>query len=291
MPRPPLRTALWTAAAVAAFAANSLLCRAALGSGAIGPVAFSALRIAAGALVLAGLVALRGRRGARRAGGGILPATMLSAYVFGFSLAYVELGTGTGALLLFGAVQLTMVGQALRRGERPGPREWLGIMVAITGLVVLVAPGLSAPPLRAASLMVGAGVAWGAYTLIGRGSRDPLAETATNFGLALFPAAVGGLSLVAGLDEPVRTPGVIAALASGGLTSGIGYALWFAVLPELSRTRAALLQLAVPVLAAAAGIALLGEPITARLAAAALLVPGGIALGLTARGRAPGTRA
>jgi len=282
-------TTALTLAALVAFAANSILCRLALGARRIDPSSFTTLRLLAGAVVLGGIVAL-GRsagadrsplRGWRRFG----PALMLFVYALGFSLAYVQLSVGTGALLLFGAVQLTMIAAALWRGDRPGALEWAGLVLALAGLVALVLPGLSAPPLRAAVLMTVAGIGWGAYSLAGRGAADPLRSTATNFALALVPALV--VNATAWGTVHVAPMGAALAVASGALASGLGYVAWYAALRGLSATRAAIVQLAVPVLAAAAGVLFMGEAVTVRLVLCAALILGGVALASVTRRERP----
>jgi len=221
----------------------------------------------------------------RRAGGrrSWISAAMLFLYAVGFSFAYLDLHAGTGALLLFGAVQMTMLGVAVARGERPPAGEWIGIVAALAGLVVLVAPGLAAPSLRGSVLMLAAGVAWGVYTLRGRGSTNPVGETAGNFLRAAVPALVVG---ALGFSRAhATTRGVVLAVTSGAITSGLGYVIWYAALRGLTATRAALVQLAVPLIAAVAGVVLIGEHITPRLVAASVLILGGIALALLSRSR------
>jgi drug/metabolite transporter (DMT)-like permease len=266
----------WAAAlALVGFAANSLLCRAAIGGGAIDPQAFTLIRIVSGAGML--LVLARGRQGRRD----WKAAFALAFYAAAFAFAYLRLSAGTGALLLFGSVQLTMIAVALVRGERPTALAWVGYLLALGGLVWLVAPGVHAPPASFAVLMVLAGAAWGVYTLRGRGAADPLADTATNFALAV-PLALAA-TLVPG-PRHATWPGVGLAVASGALASGIGYALWYRALPALSRARAATLQLAAPALAALGGVLFLGETPTARLAVAAALVLGGIGIAVSRKG-------
>lgn len=271
-----------TLLALAAFAANSLLARAAIGPGAdgapsIGAVAFTALRLAAGAFVLAPWWWPRRARPAGPSAPGpvSLGALALLAYALPFSLAYVGMGAATGALLLFGSVQLTMIGAGLRAGERLGAARLVGLAAAALGLVVLLAPGLRAPPAWAALAMVVAGVAWGAYSLIGRRTRDPIRATARNFAGTLPAAAL--LALWPGAWAGTTATGVVLAVVSGALTSGLGYLVWYLALPALSRTAAATVQLAVPLVAALGAVLLLGEPLDARLALAAALVLGGIA--------------
>ena len=264
--------------AMTAFAGNSLLCRGALAAAAIDPATFTGIRLASGALVLALLA-----RGRARAGS-VPSAFALFAYAAAFSFAYVRLSAGVGALLLFGAVQATMIGAGLRAGEPLTRARFAGFVLAATGLVVLVRPGLDAPDPLAALAMIAAGAAWGVYSLRGRGARDPLGETAGNF----LRAAPFGLALVAvqalvpasggGLHAGAR--GATLAAVSGALASGLGYAIWYAALPRLSATVAGIVQSSVPILAALGGVLLLGEPVTARLVFAALVVPGGIALAI-----------
>lgn len=276
------RIALLTAAALVAFAGNSLLCRLALAGREIDAASFTAIRIASGAIVLAVLAMPRGG-GALRAGqwGS---AAALFGYAAPFSYAYLELGAGIGALILFGAVQTTMLGVAIARGERPRPLVWLGLAVALGGLVALAAPGTTAPDPLAAALMAGAGIAWGVYSLRGRaGTGDPLVATAGNF-LRAAPFAVVlvvAASAFARLDVSPRGAGF--ALASGALASGLGYSLWYAALRGLAATEAAVLQLLVPVLAAAGGVVLLGESVSVRLALAAAAILGGVALAIRNR--------
>jgi drug/metabolite transporter (DMT)-like permease len=278
-----LRTLLLTTLAMAAFAGNSLLCRAALRQTAIDPVTFTAARITAGALALAVIARLLGT--ARGKGGSWPSALALFAYAAAFSAAYVTLSAGTGALLLFGAVQATMTLRGLYRGERLRGPQALGLGLALAGLVTLTLPGLSAPRPIGALLMLGAGVAWGIYSLRGRGAGDPVAATSGNFLRAALPALALWLALLprAHLDAV----GLAYAAASGALASGVGYAIWYSALRGLTATRAAGVQLSVPVLAALGGIALLGEPFTLRLAAAAVLVLGGIARVVCDRRPAP----
>jgi drug/metabolite transporter (DMT)-like permease len=276
------RLAALTALTMCAFAANSVLCRLALRDTDIDAATFTLVRLASGA---AAMVLILGSR--RRAASGRAPsgdwrsAIALFAYAAAFSVAYEALSTGTGALLLFGAVQLTMIGYGLAQGERFTPRRTLGAVLAASGLVVLVAPGLAAPPAWAAGSMALAGVAWGVYSIRGRESSDPLADTAGNF----IRAAPLSLVLVGFLAPGLRLDlgGVALAVASGAVASGVGYAIWYAVLPHMRATSAALVQLSVPVIAAAAGAVLLAEGVTPRLLVATATVLGGIALALVSR--------
>lgn len=276
------RTLLLTSLAMLAFAGNSLLCRVALRDTEIDPASFTALRLLAGALTLALL--LRLRRGPSTLAGDWPGALALFAYAAAFSYAYVKLDAGAGALLLFAAVQLSMIAWGLLRGERLSPLQVLGSALALAGLVGLLLPGSSTPQVTASLLMVVAGIAWGAYSLLGRGAGDPLAATAGNF-IRTLP--ISGVLCVVAMSTLTWDPaGVLFALLSGGLTSGVGYAIWYAALPRLAATQAASIQLSVPLLTALAGSLLLEEPLTARLLIAGLAILGGIVLVLRARSRA-----
>lgn len=273
-------TLLLTACALLAFAGNSLLCRAAIGGHAIDPASFTFVRILSGAAVL--LVLARGRTrqlDPKRAN--FRTALPLAVYAIAFALAYVGLSAGTGALLLFGSVQLTMLIAAWRKGERPQAREWLGVALALLGLAWLVAPGLSAPPVASAALMALAGLAWGVYSLHGRGATDAVAETASNFVGALPVVALA--TLLPGPPRLLSWSGCGLAVASGALASGFGYALWYRALPRLTAVRASAVQLAVPALAALGGVLLLGEHLSPRLVLAAALILGGIGLTVVRR--------
>jgi len=283
MTRPAL--ALATALSLVAFAANSVLCRLALGGHALDAASFTSVRIASGALVLFVLVRSTGRstgqaRPSERSGW--RAACALFAYAACFSFAYGSLTTAMGALILFGSVQVTMLVVALGNGERLSPTAWLGFGVAAAGLVVLVFPGLSAPSPVGALLMGIAGSAWGAYTLLGRGSRAPIADTARNFLLATpLAALVSAFSL---RHVAVTPTGIVLAMASGAITSGLGYALWYAALSSLSASRAAVLQLLVPMLAALGGVVFVSEVLSWRLALASCMILGGVGLVITRRG-------
>lgn len=277
----PARTALLTVAAMLAFAANSLLCRIALRDAHIDAASFTAIRLASGALMLWLLVRVRN--------GGIGPhgnwpsAFALFAYAAAFSYAYLTLPAAAGALLLFGAVQATMIGYGLWRGERLDVVQWVGLTLAGGGLVGLLLPGLSAPPAGGAALMIASGVAWGVYSLRGRGVGNATAVTAGNFIRALPFAAVLGLAMLPRADFDVA--GVGYAVASGALASGLGYAIWYSALPGLRATSAATVQLSVPVIAALGAAMFLAEPVTLRLALASAAVLGGIALVIARRAR------
>jgi len=265
---------LLTLLSMLAFAANSLLCRVALKSDAIDPASFAAIRLASGAVMLVVVMRLRGVSSTKS--GGWLPAFWLAGYAATFSFAYVSLPAGVGALLLFGSVQATMVGTSLWRGERLSARQWLGLVVAMGGLVALLLPGLSAPPLGSAVLMMAAGVGWGAYSLHGKKSLNAGATTAGNF-LRSVPFAVL-LVVVRVTQLSVSSTGVAYAVCSGAITSGLGYIVWYTVLPHLRSSAAATVQLSVPLLAAIGGTLLLGEAWTQRLSWTGLAILGGIAL-------------
>jgi len=268
------RTFALTSLAMIAFAGNSLLCRAALKQTGIDAASFTAIRLVSGAAMLWVVAWLRS--GARSGGGNWISALALVAYAAGFSFAYLSLPAATGALLLFGAVQATMIGHGVRTGERLAKAQIAGLVLALGGLVGLLLPGLSAPPLLGSLLMLGAGVAWGVYSLRGRGAGDPTRVTAGNFLRSVPIAAL--LSLATYGSCSLDRAGVCYAVLSGALASGVGYALWYRVLPALKATNAATLQLSVPVLAALGGVVFLGEAVTLRLVLASAAVLGGIAL-------------
>ncbi len=281
MPTP--RLILLTTLAMLAFAANSVLARLAFATAHAEPLSYTGIRLASGAIVLTLLLLLR-RRNAFRVAGSWPAAAVLFGYALAFSIAYRMLGAGTGALILFASVQLGILGWAVYRGDRPGPLEWLGLALAFAGFAWLVAPGLVAPDPLGALLMVGSGLCWAAYTLMGRGSTSPLADTTGNFIRAAVTAPV--LVVAAVFVHGQVTPMAAAyAAASGAIASGLGYAIWYAALPALSRTRAALVQLAVPAIAALGGIVFIGESLTARLVVATLAILGGIALALLTAAR------
>jgi drug/metabolite transporter (DMT)-like permease len=275
-----VRTVLYTTLALVAFAANSVLCRLALGSASLDAASFTTIRLISGAVALVLIAALAGarRQGAARAKGNWISGWVLFAYAAAFSFAYLDLAAGTGALILFGAVQVTMIAAALLRGERPRALEWLGLWAALGGLVYLVSPGLTAPSVSGSALMGLAGVAWGVYSLRGGGAGDAIWVTRDNFVLAVPPTLL--VSLVAITRFEVSAAGVLWAAISGAVTSGAGYAVWYTALRGLTATRAATVQLSVPVLAAAAGVGLLGEQVSFRLLVSAVLILGGIGLSL-----------
>ncbi|HEY8208161.1 MAG TPA: DMT family transporter [Myxococcaceae bacterium] len=272
-----------TVAALCCFAGNSLLARVALRSGEIDAASYTLIRLASGAAMLFALLRLRRARSGAAAprGGSWASAAALFLYAGLFSLAYLRLSAGTGALLLFGAVQVAMIGRGLAAGERPRALEWAGLAAALGGLTWLVLPGLAAPDPISAALMLGAGAAWGWYSLRGRAAVDPLATTADNFARAAPMAALCALPFLPQMHLGPR--GIGLAVASGALASGVGYSFWYAALPSLSRLRAGLVQLSVPVLAAAGGVLLLGEALSGRLAISAIAIVGGIGMALAGR--------
>ncbi len=274
---------MWTAAALVAFAANSVLTRVALGQETIDAASFSTIRLVSGAATLSLILALSGRRGGADTHGSWLSAAMLFLYAIAFSFAYLSLSTGTGALILFGTVQATMILSALRSGERPGLSEWAGLTIALAGLVYLVFPGLTAPSPTGSALMAVAGISWGVYSLRGRGTADPLADTTFNF-VRSVPLVVAVSLLTLGSLE-LSPKGVWLACLSGSLASGVGYVAWYAALRGMTRARAATVQLSVPVLAAAGGVATLSEDISIRLLLSTLLILGGLGLALVPRRR------
>ncbi len=264
------RTVVLTALAMAAFAGNSIFCRLALARTAIDPATFTLVRMVSGAAMLA-LLCVSTRR--KLAGDWRMAAALLG-YAVLFSYAYVALTAATGALLLFGAVQATMITRGIGAGERLAPLQWVGFGVAVVALASLLAPGVAAPEPWHALLMIGSGIAWGFYSLLGRGQRDPLATTAGNFARGALLALP--LLLMPNLNWD--SSGLVWAIMSGAVASGIGYAIWYAALPTLTATQAATVQLSVPVIAALSGVALLGEALSVRLALTSAIVLIGIAL-------------
>ncbi|HDS1820100.1 TPA: DMT family transporter [Pseudomonas putida] len=264
-----------------AFAANSVFCRLALMDGAIDPASFTVVRLASGAVFL--LLLLHLRKPALAMGGSWRGGLALFLYAFLFSAAYLQLGAGAGALLLFGAVQITMFGFAGYKGERITTRMLLGMLIAFVGLLVLLLPGAEAPPLTSALLMAASGVAWGVYSLLGKGSPRPLADTAGNFARSLPCLVLLVPVLWVGGGAHVTALGLLYALGSGVLASGAGYAVWYGVVRQVSAQQAATMQLSVPVLAALGGVCLIGEPLSLRLLVACVVVLGGIALALVSR--------
>jgi drug/metabolite transporter (DMT)-like permease len=299
-----MRIIALTVIAMIAFAANSVLARLAFATAGAEPLSYTGIRLAAGAATLAVLLALRRRN--VRLGGSWSGVAALFGYAILFSIAYILLGAGTGALILFASVQIGMLGWAVYRGDRPGLIEWLGFVVAFGGLVYLLSPGVVAPnPLGALLMLVAglcwaaytligrastspllmlvAGLCWAAYTLIGRASTSPLDDTAGNF-MRSSPLAV--VMIVAGaLTHGVSLAAVIYAIVSGALASGLGYAVWYTALPSLSRTRAAIVQLTVPAIAGAGGVLFIGEALSPRLVIATIAIIGGVALAVISSSR------
>lgn len=274
-----VRTLLLTACAMLAFAGNSLLCRLALKSTQIDPATFTSLRLLSGALMLGLLLHLR--RGTTPMAGSWRGAAALFIYAAAFSFAYVSLDAGVGALLLFGAVQISMLLWGWRQGERPGPLSLAGLLLAFSGLLILLLPGASAPSLIGALLMLIAGIAWGVYSLLGRSAGDALAATTGNFVRSVPMAAL--LSLVLLHSASWDLNGVLYALASGAMASGLGYAIWYTAITQLKAIQAATVQLSVPIITALAGSLLLSEALNLRLALSSAAVLGGIALVLMAK--------
>ncbi len=281
-----VRLATLTSLAMITFAGNSLLCRVALKHTSIDAASFTTIRLLSGALTL--WLLARTTRGAHAGDGNWISAFALFVYAAGFSFAYVTLPAATGALLLFGAVQTTMIGHGLWAGERFQRLQLAGLVLAFGGLVGLLLPGISAPPLKDSILMLGAGVAWGVYSLRGKGAGDPTRVTAGNF-LRSVPIAAA-LSLVMYESTALDSTGIWYAVASGALASGIGYAIWYTALPALKATSAATVQLSVPVIAAIGGVIFLGEAVTLRLLLASIAILGGIALVILEKQNAAGTR-
>jgi drug/metabolite transporter (DMT)-like permease len=280
------RLAALTVAALCCFAANSLLCRMALRPGFIDPVSFMSVRLVSGAAVLWLLAQGSDRADGQRVAGGWLGAVWLFAYASAFSFAYLRLPAGTGALILFGVVQATMIGAGVARGERPGALEWSGLLISVSGLFALTLPGLSAPDPRGALLMVCAGVGWALYSLRGRATARPIASNAGHFLRAVpLTLAVSTLTLA---HAHATFRGLMLAVASGAVASGIGYVIWYAALRGLSSSRAGMVQLAVPALAAGGGVVLLRETLSVRLVASGVAILGGVLLATVAH--APVTR-
>lgn len=276
-PAPTVRTLVLTALTMMFFAANSLLARFALRSGEIDAGSFTAVRIGAGAVALALLAGVRAR------GGSIRAACALFVYALAFSYAYLLLNASTGALVLFAAVQITMLGVGVVRGERPLAAEWCGLALAFGGLVYLAFPGLAAPSPLGLVLMAGSGSAWGFYSIAAKGAGSPVEATAGNFARAV-PLALGVWLLALDFGRPHTTGlGLAVAATSGAVTSGLGYALWYSALKDLRTSAAAIVQLTVPVIASAAGVVLLGEQLSRRILWASAAILGGVALALLGR--------
>jgi drug/metabolite transporter (DMT)-like permease len=274
-----LRIAALTSLTMVAFACNSLLCRVALKHTSIDAASFTTLRLISGAVMLWLVVRIGRNTGTGK--GNWRSAFALFAYAGGFSFAYISLPASTGALLLFGAVQATMIGYGIWTGERLRRLQLVGLFLALGGLVGLLLPGLSAPPLIGSLLMLSAGVAWGIYSLRGKGEGDPTRVTAGNF-LRAVPLAAA-LSIINHSDASLDSAGLFYAIASGAVASGLGYAIWYTALPALKATSAATVQLSVPVIAAMGGIVFLNESPTVRFVLASVAILGGIALVLVTR--------
>ncbi|RTL52501.1 MAG: DMT family transporter [Bradyrhizobiaceae bacterium] len=272
----PIQTALLTTIAMIGFAANSLLCRVALASHAIDPATFTTVRVVSASVLLAIAITMSGKRLPRLTATNWRPMLALLAYLLLFSFAYTQLGAGTGALLMFGAVQLTMFAVALWHGERLPALSWAALFVAVAGLIYLMLPGVTAPDTLSGLMMAGSGVAWGTFTLLARGFPDPIEANISNF-VACLP--IVALVNVAALTQfNVTAIGVGYAVLSGALASGVGYVAWYAALRGLARTQAAIVQLVAPILAAVGGTLFLCEPLTSRLLVSCIAVLGGVAV-------------
>jgi len=279
----PVRTLIATAVAMSAFASNSILCRLALGPPEIDAVSFTGVRLVSGAATLLVISLVSGRRRTAASRGDWISGAALFLYAIMFSFAYLRLDVGTGALILFALVQITMIFWGLVGGERPGAWQWTGLAVALGGMVYLVSPGLSAPSSLGSVMMAAAGVAWGVYSLRGRSATEPIVATTDNFVRSVPFVLITGAVLFGGIDFSGR--GLALAVASGSLASGVGYVIWYVALRGLTTTRAAAVQLTVPAIAAGGGVALLGESVSLRLVASALLILGGVALTMTGHER------
>ena len=269
-----MRLFLLTSLTMIAFAANSVLNRLSLAEGEIGPSGFAVIRVVSGALVLWLLVSATQQRTGERPRIRPASAIALTVYLLGFSFAYVSLETGIGALILFGGVQITMLAGALFAKEQISPQRWAGSGLAVVGLVWLLLPSASAPPLFGAALMAAAAIGWGVYSLIGRSATLPLLETQQSFLLAVPLVVLAWLVFPDGVT--LTSTGVFLAILSGSVTSGLGYALWYSVLPKLDTISASVAQLTVPVIAMLGGVVLLSEPVTWRFVASAALILSGV---------------
>lgn len=287
-----MKTLLLTILAMIAFAANSVLCRLALGDGAIDAASFTSIRLLVGVMVLLVIVSCSqipfGDAGSAYSRGSWQAGAMLFLYAIAFSFAYISLDTGTGALILFGSVQITMILLSLIKGTKLQAIEWAGVTVAFAGFVYLVLPGVTAPPLAGFLLMAIAGAGWGIYSLMGRTSSNPLLDTAFNFARTIPFVLV--LLLFSYRDADLSMEGIILASLSGGLASAVGYTIWYSALRGLSSTQAAVVQLSVPVIAALGGVLIVAEPLSARLLLSTALVLGGIVLVILGRYQAESSR-
>ena len=276
-----LQITLLTVIAMLAFASNSLLNRLALGQETIDAASYTTIRLTSGAVMLFVIAYLQRENGKPFLRGSWISAAFLFLYAIAYSFAFLSLTTGTGALILFGNVQMTMMIVAVRSGERPHILEWIGLFLALSGLVYLIFPGLTAPSPLGSALMAVAGISWGFYSIRGRGSQNPLASTAGNFIYAVPMVLI--VLLISFKNISISSSGVIYAVLSGALASGLGYVIWYAALRGLTTTRAATVQLSVPVIAAWSGVALLSENVSTRLLIAGVLILGGIALAVSSR--------
>lgn len=276
-----MKVIFYTSFALLAFAFNSILCRLALGADLIDAAGFTTIRLISGAAALLLISSFFGSKKAAIKQGNWVSAFFLFAYAICFSFAYLGLTTGTGALILFGSVQATMIIAALVKGERPSVLEWLGLFAALAGLIYLVLPGLASPPLFSSLLMTFAGIAWGFYTLRGKGSANPLAETTGNFIRTVPLVITASLPFLSQFHSSKL--GFAFAVISGAVTSGVGYSVWYAALKFHTAARAAILQLSVPILAAIGGVIFLSEIISIRLLLASALIIGGISLAIAGR--------
>lgn len=283
-----VKTLILLTLALFAFAANSVLCRLALEGGWIDPVSFATVRMVSALILLIPLSYTLSKAQGRTSGwkeGAWMSAGALFLYALSFSLAYLSLSSGTGALILFGAVQITMLIVGFLKGERMQPLQWLGFLLAVGGVVYLISPGLQSPPLLGALLMCASGVSWGLYSVFGKGAKgNPIFTTSGNFSRATVLSVVVLIAAVATLD--ITTKGLIVALICGMITSGLGYVLWYMVLPRVSTTQASVLQLLVPVIAAIGGMAFLSESITTRTVISSVTILGGVFLCIFCRRRA-----
>lgn len=276
-----MKILFYTSFALVAFSLNSIFCRLALGTEAIDAASFTLIRLLSGAAMLVAINTFFGNEATKTKGGNWLSAFFLFSYAFCFSFAYVNLAAGTGALILFGCVQMTMIAAALFKGERPRVLEWLGLIFALGGLIYLVFPNLSAPSPFHSALMAIAGVSWGFYTIRGKGSSNPLGDTSGNFVRTIPLVILASLPFLVQIHSSPR--GILLAILSGAITSGIGYALWYAALKFHTATRAAILQLSVPLLTAFIGVMFLSETISMRLIWTTILIVGGIGLAILSR--------
>jgi len=280
-PRLLVRTSIFTMLALVAFAANSVLCRLALGERTIDAASFTSIRLLSGALVLLAILRFNRKKVGSSTRGSWSATLMLFSYALTFSFAFITLDTATGALILFSSVQITMILLSLISGNRLHIVEWLGVTVAFIGFLYLVLPGVTAPSVIGFSLMTLAGISWALYTLRGRGSVNPLSDTAYNFARSI-PLVIA-LTILTFQKAHISPEGIVLATISGGLTSGIGYTIWYIALGGLGATQAAVVQLSVPIIAALGGLLLVSEPISLHLTLSALLILGGILIVILGR--------